>query len=498
MKNLCLALGLVALMFSLGCGSSSSSGPVPMGNFSNSSMSGQYAYQLQGFDLNTGNPYTRAGVFTANGAGVITSGTDDFTEGALATSAISGTYSISNDGTGSLVLTFPTGTVQWAVTLQSSSKVYMIETSSTPTGGTTPFTGYGVAELQDSAAFAGPPSGTFVFRSHSDVIGNTSITPSGSVGALTISGGTITGAEDVNTIGVGLTSPLINSGSVSVPDGTGRGTGSFTDSNLTTTSFVYYVVDSSNIRFLNSTFGSVGLGRGQLQTGPFTAASLSGSYAFGSRGDTLNNLCGVHTVGVFTADGVGAITPFTFDAQRDGVLTSNGSLTSNSFTVAANGRTVVTLNSNAATQIYWLINGTRAFFLVSDPNSAAEGTADLQTASSFSNSTISGQFAFLNDGVTLAGNPPTIANTLDRVATLQWNGSGGLILNEFINLSGSNNTPGFLSGSYSVSSNGRATGKINSTGNNINFAFYLISGSQAYVLQTDPNAEVDGTTQLQQ
>jgi hypothetical protein len=498
MKKLCLSLGLVALMFSLGCGSSSNSGPVPMGNFSNSSMSGQYAYQLQGFDINTGNPYTRAGVFTANGAGVITSGTDDFTEGALATSAISGTYSISNDGTGNLVLTFPTGTVQWALTLQSSSKVYMIETSSTPTGSATPFTGYGVAEIQNSAAFAGPPSGTFVFRSHSSVIGNTSITPSGSVGALTISGGTITGAEDVNTIGVGLTSPLINSGSLSAPDGTGRGTGSFTDSNLSTTSFVYYVVDSSNIRFLNSTFGSVGLGRGQLQTGPFSAASLMGSYAFGSRGDTSNNLCGVHTVGVFTADGVGAITPFTFDAQRDGVLTSNGSLSSNTFTVAANGRTVVTLNSSAATQIYWLINGTRAFFLVSDPNTAAEGTADLQTASSFSNSTISGQFALVNDGVTLSGNPLTIANTLDRVATLQWNGSGGLILNEFINLLGSTNTPGFLSGSYSVSSNGRATGKINGTGNNINFAFYLISGSQAYVLQTDANTEVDGTTQLQQ
>ncbi len=495
MKKLCLFLGLVSLMFTMGCGSSSNSGPTPMGNFSNASLSGQYTYQLTGFDLNTGNPYTRSGTFSANGAGVITSGTDDFTEGALATSTTSGSYSISNDGTGNLVLTFPTGTVQWAVTLQSSSQVYIIETSATPSGGLTPFTGYGVAELQNSAAFGGAPSGTFVFRNHTSVIGNTFITPISSVGAMTIASGVVTGNEDVNTIGTGLTSLLISSGSFNAPDTSGRGTGTFTDSSLLTTSFVYYVVDSSNIRFMTTTPGSIGLGRGQLQSGTFTNASLTGSYAFGSRGDTVNNLSGVHTVGVFTADGNGNITPFTFDAQRDGVVTSNGSFSNNTYAVASSGRTVVTLNSGAATQIYWLVNGTRAFFLSSDPNSAIEGTADQQIGSSFSNSSVNGQFAFLNDGVQLTSSG---SNTLDRVATLQWDGSKGLLLNEFINVLGSTSTPGFLSGSYSVSSNGRATGKINGSTNNINLVFYLVSGNQAYVLQTDANFEVDGVTQLQQ
>src|SRR4029077_2352763 len=104
------------------------------------------------------------------------------------------------------------------------------------------------------------------------------------------------------------------------------------------------------------------------------------------------------------------------------------------YIVGSNGRTVVTLNSGAAQQIYWLINGTRAFFINTDSNSAVNGTADLQTGSSFSNGSTNGQFAFVNDGVTLSGNPLLIANTLDRVATLQWNGSGGLTLNEFINL----------------------------------------------------------------
>jgi acyl-CoA synthetase (AMP-forming)/AMP-acid ligase II len=86
----------------------------------------------------------------------------------------------------------------------------------------------------------------------------------------------------------------------------------------------------------------------------------------------------------------------------------------------------------------------------------------------------------------------------DRVATLQWNGSGKLTLNEFINVNGSTNVPGFLSGSYSVGSNGRATGKITGSVNSVNLVFYMVSGSQGYVLENDPNTAVSGFTQLQQ
>ncbi len=48
-------------------------------------------------------PYREAGVFTANGNGGITSATDDFSEGSTVLTTIStGSYAISNDGTGSL------------------------------------------------------------------------------------------------------------------------------------------------------------------------------------------------------------------------------------------------------------------------------------------------------------------------------------------------------------------------------------------------------------
>ncbi len=489
MNKLCLSLGLVALMFSLGCGSSNS-GPTPTGNYTLASLNGSYVYQMSGFDIVTGNPYTRMGVFNANGAGVVTGGNDIFTEGAGVTSlGLSGTYSISNDGTGTVTFTFSTGnSLQWVFTLQSSSKLYLVETSSTGT-----FTGYGVGLIQSSTT---APTGTYVFKAHVSTVG-ASITPTAMVGAIDTTGGAFNGSADTNTLGVGLIAAAPVTGSLVAPDSTGLGTGSVTINSVVNT-FSYYVVDTSHIQILFTTSLSEGLGSAEAQTGTFSNATLSGSYAFGSRGDTVNNLLGVHTVGVFTADGAGNITPFNFDAQSDGVLTSNGSFSSNSYIVGSNGRTVVTLNSGAAQQIYWLINGTRAFFINTDPNSAVNGTADLQTGSSFSNGSTNGQFAFVNDGVMLSGNPPLIANTLDRVATLQWNGSGKLTLNEFINVFGSTSTPGFLSGSYSTSSNGRVTGKINGSTNSINLVFYLVSGNQAYVLQTDSNFEVDGFTQLQQ
>ena len=495
MNKLFLTLALLALTFSLGCGSSNS-GPTPSGNYTNGSLLGQYVYQMSGFDLSSGNPYTRMGTFTANGAGTITGGTDIFTEGAgVSTLGISGTYAVSNDGTGTVTFSFSTGAaLQWAITLQSSSKVYMIETSTNPLNGAgTNFTGYGVGQLQNSTA---QPTGTYVFRAHVSAIG-ANVTGTAIAGAVDTTGGAFNGTADVNTLGVGLIAATPATGSLVAPDSTGLGSGAITVSGVTNT-FNYYVVDSSHIQILFTTSGSEGLGVAEAQTGTFSNATLSGSYAFASRGDTVNNLLGVHTVGVFTADGAGNITPFNFDAQSDGVLTSNGSFSGNTYAVASNGRTVVTLNSGAAQQVYWLINGTRAFFINTDPNSAIEGTADLQSGSSFSNASTSGQFAFLNSGVTVSGNPPIIQNTLDRVATLQFSGSGGLTLNEFINLLGNTSTPGFLSGSYSIASNGRATGRINGSSNNVNFVFYLVSGTQAYVLQSDSGYEVDGFTQLQQ
>jgi hypothetical protein len=190
---LVLCVGFLGVWIA-GCGSSSSSSFTPTGNFTNANFKGQYAYQLNGVDLSVSPSvaYVRAGVLTADGNGNINAGLDDFSEGTpLTDTAFSGTYSIANDGTGSASLTFPTGTLTLALTLVSSSKVYIVEGDLLLTGG-------GVALLQTTSAFANPPSGTFVFRDHNE---NSSLGPIGAVGAMTVTAGVVSGSEDVNQAG---------------------------------------------------------------------------------------------------------------------------------------------------------------------------------------------------------------------------------------------------------------------------------------------------------
>lgn len=485
MKALYLSVALFALLICASCGSSSGGVPgfIPKGNFSNASLNGQYVYQIEGFDLfNNGTPYREAGVFTANGSGSLTKVTDDFSESGTVVSTIStGAYLVNNDGNGSLTFTNAVATVTFELTLVSASKVYLIEIDSTLNAG-------GLAEKQDPAAIAAVPNGTFVFREH-DI---NSVQSIGSVGAFTMAGGVVSGgSEDVNRAGV-LTSLTFTAGSFNLPDPTtGRNTGTLTDSSLATSNFVYYIVDANNIRFLAATPGIIGSGRAELQNG---TPALSGSYAFGSRGDTLATLIGVNTVGRFTAGG-GSITAGALDSVQVVNSTTNNA-TNAAFTgtftpLAGNGRTVVSLTTTTNSNLLvWMVSPARGFFLVSDPSTIQEGTLDLQQSSAFSNSSMNGQFALLMDGF------DGVNGVLkDRVGTLLWDGAGNLTVNEITNTSGTPNGPFVISGNYSVSSNGRASGSISTLSNNL--VFYLVSGNDAYVIQNDSGVLINGTISKQ-
>jgi hypothetical protein len=478
MRIVYLCLGLVSLLLCAGCGSNSGGVPgfVPSGSFSAASLNGPYVYQIEGFDFSgtTPVPYREAGVFTANGNGAITSATDDFSEGSgVANTVSTGSYTVSKDGTGRLTLNNGLGTIQLAITIVSASRVYLVEGDALLNAG-------GMAEKQDSTAIAAAPAGTFVFREH-DL---NSVQSVASVGAFTVAGGIVsTGNEDINR---GETfSSLSFTGSLNPPDPTtGRGTGTFTDTTPATSSFIYYVVDANNVRFLASTSGILGMGRAELQSG---SPALSGSYAFGSKGDTTS-LGGVNMAGRFTASG-GTITAGTRDSVQDGANATNVSFTG-TYTQAVSGRAVLSLSTAANNSlVVWMVNPARGLFLVNDANTVQDGSLDLQQASTFSNSTMNGQFALIMDGFDNG-----IAK--DRVGTLQWDGNGKLTLNEFTNAGGSINFPLILSGNYAVSGNGRAGGSISNLSSNL--IFYLISGSDAYVVQNDPNVEINGTISKQQ
>ena len=477
-----LSVLLIAVSLPIGCGSDNGvTGFVPKGNFSATSLSGQYVYQVSGLDFtnsSSGVLYRQAGVFTADGSGNITASTDDFTEGGgITTITGTGTYKVNVDGTGTLSLNSALGTLNFAFTMASTSKVYLIE-------GDTPLNASGVAEKQDTSVLTAAPTGRYAFLFHT--IGRTSV---GRVGVLTSNNGSISGHQDINNSG-SFSSPDITSGILNTPsDPTiGRGTGNFTDT--ATTHFNYYIVDANNIRFLTSDLESVGIGRAEKQSG---TPALSGSYALGTNGDTGNFIGGVNTVGRFTA-GNGSIMNGALDTVQDGTNAVNVPFTG-SFT-QVNGRASVTFNFNSGTanEIIWMVSPSRGFILVNHTNTVEDGTLDLQQSTSFSASNLNGQYAFLNTGFTLNG----VAFPLDRVGTFIPDGSSKLDLNETVNSSGNVISGQVFAGTFQVSNNGRATATINQVSlTNNDFVFYLISGSDAYVLQNDLGVQISGTISKQ-
>ena len=500
-----LLLGMLSILVAAGCGTGGGSSTLnqPMGNFSAGTLNGSYVYQIHGLafngNLGTFIPYREIGVFTADGAGNITAGTDDSSFGATGT-AITGSYSVSSAGIGTV--TFNTSSLgiplNFGITVSSSSQVQMIEINNTLNGSAATLNGGGTAQLQDPAAAGTTPTGSFVFRLHQDQSAQNTNEEASEVGAFTLSGGNGSGAMDQDFNATFTASPDLITMAFNAPLG-GRGTGTLDDTTASfVTDFVYYVVNSGQLLLLVDNGGAVGSGSAEAQTGVSSSTGLSGSYAFGSRGDDVSTgTDGVAAVGQFTATS-GAISG-TQDTMVDGNFTGNQNFSS-CFAVGSaggmNGRVSVIASGSAPcsgtpSQVFWMVNPNRAFFLDNSGLTFQDGIADLQTTNSFSASTFKGQFALGMDGVDLVN-----GQTLSRVGAMQFDGSKGLNLSEDTNstLNGFNQQA--VSGTYSASSNGRVTGTLN--GGGLDIVMYAVSGSQAYILQGNSGFITSGTLLLQQ
>jgi len=492
----CLCLALLSLVAAVGCGSGSPILNHFTGNFSNASLKGAYVYQIHAVALVNGVsivPYRQVGVFTADGAGGIT-GTDDSSLSSSGTT-IQGSYQIASDGTGEITFnTSSLGAIQFAVTMVSTSKVQMIENDPS-------LNAAGVAELQDPTAAGTTPAGTFVFSLHQEAAAQNPNTEEASqVGGFSLTSGSGSGAMDQilgTTSTAALTSPNLTV-TFNAPAASGRGTATLLDTTANfTTHIVYYIVNSGELVLLVSDAGATGSGSAEAQTGVAGGTGLSGSYAFGSRGDDLS-LQGLATVGQFTA------TPGTIvgveDLMQDGTFIPNAVLPSTCFAAGAaggiNGRVVATNGSGApcsgsTTQIFWMVNPSRAFFLDDNGATFEDGTADLQTTNPLSASSLVGQYVIDMDGLDLNS-----GFYLSRVGLLKFDGSSNLTLNEFANEFNGGASPGLISGTYSVGANSRIVANFNSNPP-LNLVMYPVSSSQAYALQQDLGLVTSGTLELQ-
>jgi hypothetical protein len=101
---------VTALATIAGCGGGGKvTFPTPQGAFTNANLSGPFAFSYTGSDA--GGFLAVAGSFVADGAGHITSGTQDINSGAgISTNvASSGTYLVRSDGRGTITLNSPAG-----------------------------------------------------------------------------------------------------------------------------------------------------------------------------------------------------------------------------------------------------------------------------------------------------------------------------------------------------------------------------------------------------
>lgn len=504
LKTSVFLAGIASLVVAFGCGGAGVVIPHTTGNYSNASLKGSYVYEMRGILLD-GTPYREAGVITADGNGNITGGIDGFANPNIgsvtqSSASVTGTYTIANDGTGQMLLG-STGLgslagvsqISLAITLASTSQAQLMEADVFASGA-------GTAELQTATAISSAPNGTFVFRMHQEVDPQNS-TSASQVGFFTIAGGSLSsGSMDQNLFPIGSTSLTLTGGTFSAPTSLGTGTGSFTDSSPFTTNFFYYIVNSAKFVLLASNPGAVGSGSAELQTGA-VGTGLQGTYAFGSSGDDFQLNNDVATVGEFTGSGA-TISAGQLDALQDGQSFSQdvaftGSATTPTNNPSPQGRVLVTLNesSTSVPVIFWMVSPTRAFFLDNLTTRAEDGTADLQTTTSFSAATFKGQFALLMDGI------DTSPEGLARIGTLQFDGAGRLTLVELANASQSGagaSNPGAMAGNYQVGNGGRFTGSVSNGGGGLDVVGYAVSGSQAYVMQTDSGANTSGTIQLQQ
>ena len=276
----------------------------------------------------------------ADGAGHITSGTQDINSGAAVSSnaAVTGTYLVRADGRGTITLNSPAGesTLDFVIVAGGHALVTRFDSRAT---------GSGTIDQQTTSAFSNAAlAGSFAFTLSGIDTGTVPLAVGGiftsdATGALT------SGLDDSNDNGLIVTNDPMT-GSIPVAS-TGRGTATLNTSRGALT-FAYYVVDANHLKIVGTNnFPALG-GEAFRQTGPFSNASVSGPFAFTIAGADLLNGNPFAAGGVLTSDGAGNVTSGIEDFNDGGSVTTTVPLTG-TYAMAPNGRGTLTLNTAAGT-----------------------------------------------------------------------------------------------------------------------------------------------------
>ena len=376
-----------------------------------SSLTGTYTFFINGWDATNEGSYSVVGSVVLDGAGNITGGEQDFFDDFVPTIITADTItpanaavSIGNDGRGSITLTPTTAAPETlSITVVNNNHALIEEFDGTATSA-------GSLDLQTVPTSIPMGGNAFALLDTDDAFVFGGVVTSDNTSSFT------TGEGDDDLQG----NPIYDftvTGGFTAPDASGRGTISLVDPNYGTFQFDYYVVGPEAFRLIATdgfTFlaGSM-YGQGTA-AGAYSAASLTGSFAFGQAGRDGVGIGFYSAAGQFTTDATQLFTAGVADANLgDGAPVLAGDLTTGTtYFVNPDGYGGVALTGATTDGIanfgVYLVDPA---LNVADPNSASGGGGavmldlDVDTLGAgivppqVSGASFVGNYAFNEDGV---------------------------------------------------------------------------------------------------
>jgi hypothetical protein len=522
MKRFLLGLAGAAALWTASCGGGGSvaTPPPPVGGFTNASLKGQFAFVTNGEVINTSGtetPLARTGSFIADGNGNITSGVEDVVAPNAAPNLditiTGGTYTINADGRGTLALNVTSGgvssTINFGIVLTSANNGLLMDETSTSSQAST---GSGNFFPQNTTAFTNPvlpTTATYVFDFSGEDV---NMAPDSFVGEFTAGNGAITaGFEDVNAdfalsngaIPPGaLTADLADTGSLLT---FGRGVATIAGE-----SYVFYIVDSTRIRFISTSGGAMFSGDAVIQdnTIPTTASSINSGFAYVVAGSSSVGV-GLTRVGRFTAN-AGNLTNIEVDTNNGGTFTSTTGATIANIVLdpAHLGRGTISISGNGLsiplTFVFYLSSAKQGVIQETTmsagiPIAVADGTVAQQSGAPFSASNITGTYAINWSGQSIQNGFTDEEDLAGQVKVSNLNLTGAADIFQFTAGAAQTNvvTSGIIAitgdGTGSPASATRNTMQIkvtSSSSTTVNFVVYFVNPQLAFIANNQGSSRV--------
>jgi hypothetical protein len=529
LNRLALLLALCFATFATACsgGGSTPTPPPPVGNFSNASLKGQYAFYMSGTNVGTGSFFARIGSFTADGNGNITTGLEDVdVSGPQTIPLSSSTYTIQPDGRG-VVNLVGSGPLSFSVTMLSPTQGLMVETDLNATASGTFF-------LQDANSFASGFNGNYVFDvSGIDFNSNTTVAnpfgvPDSIVGQFVSNGsGGLGGLLDENDNASPSGAQPFSSGSfqgdAANSTAFGRGTMTFAANGIEY-HYIYYVVNGSRLVLIEDSSSSnvltVGTAFAQSSV-PTTDTTFNGNFVFLTTGSGNNGP--LTRIGRFEAKSGGLTNVFS-DTNDNGhtAQVPQGSLSAATYSIDDNfsgsGRGTLTFTDSKLGKysfVFYLSSASGGVIqdvtLTNNGGNVGDGMLQLQTGAPFNLAGLAGDYGLNFSGVsqntatTAIGEEDYVGQVVVSSGSANGNVNGAVDFSEF-----SSNQGVFLNvvvtgglalgGDGTTSSGMRNTLSLKLSGNpssTLNFVPYIVDSQHMFVAGTDSNRVISGIITLQ-